>query len=108
MRSGTVAAVGANVAGFSVGDKVYGFGFFNPKGGFSTLADDGQPNPAVIALKHLFTEEIYTPSSYHALRGYKMLDVSFTEFRARFLRRKTTRNFCFPCRRPSNREVARP
>ena len=32
--AGTVAAVGGNVAGFTVGDKVYGFGFFNPKGGF--------------------------------------------------------------------------
>ncbi len=40
--------------------------------------DANQPNAAIIALRHLFTEEIYTPSSYHALRGYKMLDVSFT------------------------------
>jgi NADPH2:quinone reductase len=32
--AGTVAAVGTNIAGFDVGDKVYGFGFFNPKGGF--------------------------------------------------------------------------
>ena len=32
--AGIVAAVGENVAGFAVDDEVYGFGFFNPKGGF--------------------------------------------------------------------------
>lgn len=32
--AGTIAAIGANVAGFRQGDKVYGYGFFNPKGGF--------------------------------------------------------------------------
>ena len=32
--AGTIAAVGANVRDFSEGDKVYAYGFFNPKGGF--------------------------------------------------------------------------
>lgn len=30
------------------------------------------------ALRHLFTTETYTPSSYHALRGYRFLGTSFT------------------------------
>ena len=32
--SGTIAAVGADVQGFRVGDKVYGYAFLSPKGGF--------------------------------------------------------------------------
>lgn len=36
--SGTIAAVGADVQGFRVGDQVYGYAFLSPKGGF--YADD--------------------------------------------------------------------
>ena len=36
--SGTIAAVGADVQGFRLGDQVYGYAFLSPKGGF--YADD--------------------------------------------------------------------
>ncbi len=39
---------------------------------------EGSQNIAIAATRHLFTKEFYTPSSYHALRGYRMLGRSFT------------------------------
>jgi NADPH2:quinone reductase len=49
--AGTVAAVGAEVAGFAEGDKVYASGFLNPKGGFyaeyaAVPADQVAPVPS--------------------------------------------------------------
>ncbi len=43
-----------------------------------SFTNDGAGSTAIVALRHLFTEEVYTPSSYHALRGYRVLGTSFT------------------------------
>ncbi len=41
------------------------------------FSDEG-PSIGTIVAKHIFTKEPYTPSSYHALRGYRFLGNSFT------------------------------
>jgi hypothetical protein len=40
---------------------------------------DGTRSRFLVAVRHLFTQEAYTPGSYHALRGYRILGTSFTE-----------------------------
>ena len=42
------------------------------------FTESGAPPTVLVALRHLFTKEPYTPSSFHALRGYRMLGVSLT------------------------------
>ncbi|MSR67442.1 hypothetical protein EXS65_01260 [Candidatus Peribacteria bacterium] len=46
---------------------------------FSTIEfkTEGSKNVVVAATRHLLTKEFYTPGSYHALRGYRMLGRSF-------------------------------
>jgi NADPH:quinone reductase-like Zn-dependent oxidoreductase len=54
--AGTVAAVGAKVKQFKVGDSVYAFGFLNPKGGFyaeytAIKADNASPIPSKLPME---------------------------------------------------------
>lgn len=54
--AGTVAAVGERVSRFAVGDRVYAFGFLNPKGGFyaeyaAVRADDVSALPANLPME---------------------------------------------------------
>src|SRR5262245_1757435 len=69
--AGTVAAVGERVSRFKEGDRVYGFGLMNPKGGFyaqyaAIKADDASPIP-----ESLTTEEagVMPVDAMTALRG---------------------------------------
>lgn len=54
-------------------DETAGLGFTSVE-----FEDATMMRAVTAAVRHLFTEETYTPSSYHALRGYRFLGMSFT------------------------------
>jgi NADPH:quinone reductase-like Zn-dependent oxidoreductase len=72
---GTVVAVGSDVARFAIGDRVYGWGFKNPKGGFiaeyiAIKERDIAPVPATLAFEEAGA---FAVSGITALQGLEQL-----------------------------------
>jgi NADPH:quinone reductase-like Zn-dependent oxidoreductase len=71
--AGTVAAVGGQVTRFKLGDRVYAYGFMNPKGGFyaeyaAVKADNASPVPGNMTLEQAGAMPV---DAITALRGLK-------------------------------------
>lgn len=73
--AGIVAAVGSNVERFKIGDRVYGYGYDNPKGGFyAEYAAISESNVALIPVNVKSTEAgALAVSGITALRGLEEL-----------------------------------